>query len=516
MRLRELLAALPAERAVLRVIGAGGAQEVPIRGIAIDSRAVVPGDLFVALRGLQVDAHEHLDQALKLGAVAVVVERVPEGLDLRGRPAVVVADSRRALAPLAARFFGDPSSELQLIGVTGTNGKTSTTYLIESMLTAAGRSAGVVGTVEIRFAGEHMRSINTTPESLELQRILRAMRNRGIDTVAMEVSSHGLAAGRTDECRFSVAALTNVTQDHLDFHETMEAYRDAKLSLFRDLLRPGATAVVNADDPNAPLFETGAREAGARLLRVARKSAPGIDVAIGNAVVGLTGTQVELRLPSGPLAIEFPLLGDFNLENLLVAAGCATALDIPPEAIARGARTCQQVPGRIERVDPSEPGVPTVLVDYAHTPDAIDKLLRTVRPLTPGRLITVFGCGGDRDRGKRALMAEAVARWSDRVVLTSDNPRTEDPARILDDVAAGLQGRDAVTSEELNDRTGSYVRLADRQRAIALAIGIAQPEDLVVIAGKGHEDYQIVGRERLPFDDRIEARRALRRRRSSS
>ncbi len=514
MRLRELLSALPAEGAVLRLTGDGDAQNVPIRGVAIDSRAVVPGDLFVALRGFQVDAHEHLEQALKLGAVALVVERVPEGLDLRGRPAVVVADSRRALASLAARFFGDPSGELQLIGVTGTNGKTSTTYLIESMLTAAGRRAGVVGTVEIRFAGEHMRSINTTPESLELQRILRAMRNRGIDTVAMEVSSHGLAAGRTDGCRFQVAALTNLTQDHLDFHETMEAYREAKLKLFRDLLRPGGAAVVNADDPSAPLFEAGARSAGARTLRVARKPAPGIDVAIGAATVKLTGTQVELRLPSGPLALELPLLGDFNLENLLVAAGCATALDLPPEAIARGARTCQQVPGRIERVDPNEPGTPTVLVDYAHTPDAIDKLLRTVRPLTSGRLLTVFGCGGDRDRGKRALMAEAVARWSDRIVLTSDNPRTEDPERILDDVAAGLQGRDPVAREELDDRTGSYVRLADRQMAIALAIGIAQPEDLVVIAGKGHEDYQIIGRERFPFDDRSEARRALRRRRA--
>ena len=515
MRLRELLDALPAARPILRVIGESGAQEVPIRGVAIDSRAVVPGDLFVALRGLQVDAHEHLEQALKLGAVALVVERVPEGLDLRGRPAVLVADSRRALAPLAARFFGDPSDELQLIGVTGTNGKTSTTYLIESMLTAAGRRAGVVGTVEIRFAGERMRSINTTPESLELQRTLRAMRNRGVDTVAMEVSSHGLAAGRTDGCRFSVAALTNVTQDHLDFHETMEAYRDAKLSLFRDLLRPGATAVVNADDPNAPLFESGAREAGAQLLRVARKSAPGIDLAIAEATVGLTGTQVQLQLPSGPLAIELPLLGDFNLENLLVAAGCATALAVPPEAIARGARTCSQVPGRIERVDPNEPGSPTVLVDYAHTPDAIDKLLRTVRPLTPGRLITVFGCGGDRDRGKRALMAEAVARWSDRIVLTSDNPRTEDPEKILEDVAAGLQGRHPVAPEALDARADSYVRLADRQRAIVLAIEIARPEDLVVIAGKGHEDYQIIGRERLPFDDRIEARRALRMRRTS-
>jgi UDP-N-acetylmuramoyl-L-alanyl-D-glutamate--2,6-diaminopimelate ligase len=516
MRLQQLLDALPAERGVVRTVGASDGENVPIRGVAIDSRAVVPGDLFVALRGTQVDSHEHLAQALRLGAVALVVERVPEGLDLRGRPAVLVADSRRALAPIAARFYGHPSRELQLVGVTGTNGKTSTTYLIESMLTAAGFRTGVVGTVEIRFAGERMRSINTTPESLELQRILRAMRNRGIDTVAMEVSSHGLASGRTDECRFSVAALTNVTQDHLDFHETMDAYRDAKLRLFRDLLRPGATAVVNVDDPHAPRFEAGAREAGARVLRVARKAAPGVDIAIADAVVGLTGTTLQLQLPSGPLAVELPLLGDFNLENLLVAAGCALALDVAPDAIGHGARTCQQVPGRIERVDSNEPGAPTVLVDYAHTPDAIDKLLRTVRPLTDGRLVTVFGCGGDRDRGKRALMAEAVARWSDRIVLTSDNPRTEDPERILDDVAMGLQGREVVAPGHLDARSGSYARIADRREAIALAISIAQPQDLVVVAGKGHEDYQIIGRERLPFDDRVEARRAGRNERSST
>jgi UDP-N-acetylmuramoyl-L-alanyl-D-glutamate--2,6-diaminopimelate ligase len=402
-----------------------------------------------------------------------------------------------------------------LIGVTGTNGKTSTTYLIESMLSAAGFHAGVIGTVEIRFAGERIRTINTTPESLELQRVLRTMRNRGIDAVAIEVSSHGLAAGRTDECRFSVAALTNVTQDHLDFHETMEAYRDAKLRLFRDLLRPGAVAVVNADDPNAARFESGAREAGARVLRVARKAAPGIDVAIADATVRLSGTTVQLMLPTGPLAIELPLLGDFNLENLLVAAGCATAVGVAPESIARGASECPQVPGRIERVDPNEPLLPTVLVDYAHTPDAVDKLLRTVRPLTSGRLVTVFGCGGDRDRGKRALMAEAVVRWSDRIVVTSDNPRTEDPERILDDIAAGLRGRSPVRADEFESRADGYVRLADRREAIALAISIARPEDIVVIAGKGHEDYQIVGRERLPFDDRNEARRALRERGSS-
>jgi UDP-N-acetylmuramoyl-L-alanyl-D-glutamate--2,6-diaminopimelate ligase len=358
VRLGELLDALPAGRAALRMEGDDAARETPIRGLAIDSRAVVPGDLFVALRGAQVDAHQHLGQALALGAVALVVEELPAGLDLRGRPAVLVADTRRSLAPLAARFYGNPSEELDLIGVTGTNGKTSTTYLLEAMLAAAGRRPGVIGTVEVRYADQRQRTINTTPESLDLQRILRAMRNRGVDAVAMEVSSHALAMGRTDECRFAVAAFTNVTQDHLDFHQTMEAYRDAKVALFRERLRPGATAVLNADDPSAPAFESGARAAGARLLRVGRKAEAGIAVALEDAGVALTGTRVRLRLPEGPLALELPLLGDFNLENLLVATGCAVALGLPAEAIARGAAGCAQVPGASSGSTPTGPTRP--------------------------------------------------------------------------------------------------------------------------------------------------------------
>jgi UDP-N-acetylmuramoyl-L-alanyl-D-glutamate--2,6-diaminopimelate ligase len=511
MRLAELLAALPPERAPLSVLGS---TEVPIRGLAIDSRAVAPGDLFVALRGAQADGHAHLGQALELGAAAVMVEALPADLALGARPAVVVRDTRRSLAPLAARFFGDPSEELTLIGVTGTNGKTSTTYLLESILEAAGRRPGVIGTVEVRFAGEHLRSINTTPESLELQRILRAMRNRGIDAVAMEVSSHGLSIGRTDGCRFAVAAVTNVTQDHLDFHETMEAYRDAKVRLFRDALRPGASAVVNLDDPSAEHFLGAARQAGARTLGVARKAGARVELSLDEAEVTLAGTRARLRLPSGPLAVALPLLGDFNLENLLIAVGCAVALGIAPEAITRGVERCPQVPGRVERVDANRPDVPTVLVDYAHTPDAVDKLLRTVRPLARGRLITVFGCGGDRDRSKRAPMAEAVARWSDRAIATSDNPRSEDPQRILDDVVAGLRGLRRVEAAALDAAGGSFTCLVDRREAIALAVSLARPDDTVVIAGKGHEDYQIIGRERLPFDDRLEARRALGRRAS--
>jgi len=504
MRLSELLKALPTNLAPQR----GGSGDPRIRGIRYDSRSVSPGDLFVALRGENADGHAFLEQAVALGAVALLVETLPEGWKLR-IPTARVPDTRRALAPLAARYFGTPARELRLIGVTGTNGKTSTTYLIESMLRAAGRRPGIIGTVEIRYGQEHTRSTNTTPESLDLQRTLRAMRTTGVDAVAMEVSSHGLALGRVDGCRFGVAAMTNVTQDHLDFHETMDAYRSAKTRLFSELLAPGGAAVVNLDDPSAAAFLAAAGDA--RCLRVSRAGNPQAEVRVEEARVSLDGSEVSLALPSGRLETTLPLLGDFNLENLTVAVGVAVALDLSPTAIAKGAAHCPQVPGRVERVQlPDAAGdLPAVLVDYAHTPDAVDKLLRTLKPLTRGRLITVFGCGGDRDRSKRPLMAEAVARFSDRAVVTSDNPRNEDPDTILQDVEAGLGALRRVAPAALGAAPRSYARLRDRREAIALAIGLARPGDLVVLAGKGHEDYQIVGCQKLPFDDREEAARAL-------
>ena len=352
MRLAALLAGVPAEHAPLRVVG-DGADDVPIRGIAIDSRAVVPGDLFVALRGAAVDGHEHLAQAIELGAAAVVVERVPADVDLRGRAAVVVRDTRRSLAPLAARFFGDPAQELSLVGVTGTNGKTSTTFLLESILAAAGRRTGLIGTVEMRYAGERLRSINTTPESLDLQRLLRAMRTRGVDAVVMEVSSHGLALGRVDGCRFDVAAFTNLTQDHLDFHRTMEAYRDAKTRLFREHLRPGAGAVVNVDDPAAPEFLAAARDGGGR--RDLRRAQAGAPASTSRSRRRTSISAARAHACACPAA------------SLDARAAAARRLQ-PREPArrrrrvrrARDSRTtrsraasprCPQVPGRVERVD---------------------------------------------------------------------------------------------------------------------------------------------------------------------
>ncbi len=506
MKLSELLAVLPPALAPTR----RPSLDPVIRGIRYDSRAVAPGDLFVAMRGATADGHAYCAQALALGAVALLVEEAPASA---GNAAVaIVPDARRALAPIADAFFGAPSRELALIGITGTNGKTSTSFLTESILRAAGERTGLIGTVEVRYADERIRAVNTTPESLDLQRLLRDMRTRGVSAVAMEVSSHGLELGRVEGCTFRVAAVTNVTQDHLDFHGTMDAYQAAKARLFRTYLAQDGVAVINLDEPRHAGFVAAAEERGARCVLVSKRHAVQADVRVLSADVSLAGTRARLALPRGELALELPLVGDFNLENVTVAVGIAVGLGIAPEAIARGVAGCPQVPGRIQRVGAELAGAPTVLVDYAHTPDAVEKVLRAVRPLTHGRLIAVFGCGGDRDRTKRPMMAEAVARLADRAVLTSDNPRTEDPVRILADVEAGLGGMQRVAASEFADAETAYVSLIDRREAIELAIAGARREDTVVIAGKGHEDYQILGRERFPFDDREEAQRALVRR----
>ncbi len=507
MRLSELVSALPEPPAWTR--GSDAEPDPVIRGVCVDSRAVAPGDLFIALRGHQVDGHRYLAQALELGAAALLVEQLPAELDLRGRTALRVPDSRRALAPVATRFFGSPACELTLVGVTGTNGKTSVSYLVESILRAAGRRPGVIGTVGHRFDGETQRSLNTTPDSLDLQQLLRSMRTRGADSAVLEVSSHGLALGRVEGCRFQVGAFTNLTQDHLDFHQTMQEYGSAKSLLFSRYLSAPGSAVVNADDPAAELICEAARAAGARVLRVSR-SLPECEIRLERAEVRMDGTRARVRLPDTSIDFELPLVGDFQLENALVACGVGVALGIPAAAIADGIERCPQVPGRVERVGSELSPGPTVLVDYAHTPDALDKVLRTLAPLTRGRLLSVFGCGGDRDRSKRPLMAECAARHSPLVIATSDNPRTEDPARILADVERGFAGLPRVEPEQLARAQRGYAVVVDRRAAIELAIRIAGPDDTVLIAGKGHEDYQIIGREKLPFSDGEEALRALR------
>jgi UDP-N-acetylmuramoyl-L-alanyl-D-glutamate--2,6-diaminopimelate ligase len=481
-----------------------------IRGVTYDSRAVAPGDLFVALTGSVSDGHDYLESAVRMGAAALLVERESPGASISSVPVVVTTDTRRALAPIATHFFGRPADEMSLIGITGTNGKTSTSYLIESMLTCAGIRTGLVGTVEVRYTGERQPSVNTTPESLDLQRMLRSMSTRNVESVVMEVSSHGLELGRVSGCHFDVGAFTNLTQDHLDFHGDMDAYLKSKALLFRDYLSQDAAAVINVDDPASDALINVAEDAGARILRVSKRSDRDADVRLLDAQIELSGSRARVALPSETIELQISLLGDFNLENLVVAAGIAEALEIPHEAIAVGAARCPQVPGRVEVIGAELESAPTVIVDYAHTPDAVDKLLHAVRPLVEGRLITLFGCGGDRDRSKRPLMAEAVARSSDRVLATSDNPRTEDPEAILRDVEVGLRSLRRVEPEVLDESQAAYAVVVDRRQAIDHAIAIARPHDTVVLAGKGHEDYQILGHQKLPFDDRIEAARALR------
>ena len=510
MRLSRLLATLPPELVPQRGIDLAQGDDPVIRGIAYDSRAISPGDLFVALKGEQSDGHTFIDEALALGCAAVLVE---EGARLDAtssqNPIVAVADTRKALAWVASQFYGEPSRELQLVGVTGTNGKTSITYLVESILAKAGRATGLLGTVEIRFANEVQPAQNTTPESLDLQRLLRSMLTRGTEVVVMEVSSHGPELGRVTGCAFGVAAFTNLTQDHLDFHGDMDSYLHSKIQLFERYLTPQGTAVINIDDPASEKVEKAARDRGAQIVRTTRHPERPAEVRLLGATSDLGGSRARMALGETTLELEMPLVGDFNLENLAVACGIAMALDVPPPTIAEGVRSCEQVPGRMERVEADAPGQPVVLVDHAHTPDAIDKLLGAARPLARGRLITLFGCGGDRDRTKRPLMARAVARHSDLVVATSDNPRTEPPAEILHDVEAGLDGLARRDPADADAPDGSYFVIEDRREAIAFAIALGGPEDLVVLAGKGHEDYQIQGREKLPFDDRQEAARHL-------
>ncbi|HTO70473.1 MAG TPA: UDP-N-acetylmuramoyl-L-alanyl-D-glutamate--2,6-diaminopimelate ligase [Myxococcota bacterium] len=468
-----------------------GAERALVDDLAYDSRQVRPGALFAALRGAQTDGHRFVGQALDAGASALLVEEPPAS-----HPAsvgvAIVPDTRRALADVAARFFGHPARALALVGVTGTKGKTSTVRIVESVLRAGGRRAGSLGTISVRWPGFEEKSAMTTPESLDLQRWLARMRDAKVEAVAMEVSSHSLALGRVRGLRFAVAVFTQLAHEHLDFHGDLESYGKAKALLFgADLL--AGTAVLNAADPWAPRLAEIARAGGNRVVTYARGAAAAADYVTTFEEVELARSRLRVRGPDGELEVVLPLPGDFQIDNALAALAAGRALGLGWDAVRRGLESCPPVPGRLERVGT---GAPIVLVDYAHTANSLEKMLSRVRPLVRGRLIAVFGCGGDRDKTKRAPMARAACANADFVIATSDNPRTEDPDAILRDVAAGLSGEFEIES--------------DRRRAIARAVALAKRDDCVVIAGKGHEDYQIVGREKRPFDDREEALAALR------
>ncbi len=478
------------------------AVESGISAVVYDSRRATPGSVFVALRGLKADGSQFVRQALDRGAAAIVSEAPrPEGVIA---PWLVVSDARLALALLADRFYGHPSSQMPVVGVTGTNGKTTTAYLLASILDAAGLKAGLLGTVTYRLGGEEREASRTTPEAPDLQQLLHEMIQQGCRSAVMEVSSHALALKRVDGMRFAAGIFTNLTRDHLDFHEDMETYFLAKRRLF-ELLPDGAPGVVNIDDPRgAAVVEASRRPVTFAITKPA-------DVTPGPLEIKLGGLSFDIRTPRGTVAIASTLVGRPNVYNILAASATAMALDIPLEAIAAGVGALSGVPGRFEVVSGPNDDV-TVVVDYAHTDDALRNLLETARPLSPRRLVTVFGCGGDRDRTKRPLMGMVAERLSDVVVITSDNPRSEDPQRIIDEIKRGI----AAGSPGAGGRTPEIRSVVDRRDAIEQAVELSEPDDVVLIAGKGHEKYQQIGDRVLPFDDAEAARAALARRRKRS
>jgi UDP-N-acetylmuramoyl-L-alanyl-D-glutamate--2,6-diaminopimelate ligase len=467
-----------------------------VTGLAYDSRSVTAGDLFVAVPGLKRDGRAFIPEALGRGAAAVVTEGEDPlvGSD-QGR--VLVPSVREALAGLADAFFDHPSGALTVVGITGTNGKTTTSYLVEALLRARGLRTGVVGTIQYRIGDELIPAGQTTPEAVELQGLLARMVESGVSGVAMEVSSHALALHRVDGIDFDVAVFTNLTQDHLDFHTTLEAYRRAKRRLFELLAgspKAGTCAVINWDDPaGSSMVE------GLALRTLTFGLGPAARVHPLEYASTLNGIRMTMETPSGRVALASPLVGEHNVMNLLAAGAVGVTLGMEPSMIGRALATVSAVPGRFERVEAGQPFL--VVVDYAHTPDALEGVLRTARKLTRGRLGVVFGCGGDRDRGKRPIMGAIAARLADQVWVTSDNPRSEDPRAIIDEVVAGVRG--------VRPHLDRCAMIPDRRAAIGVALDWARPGDLILIAGKGHETYQIVGRELLPFDDRAVARQFL-------
>ena len=482
MKLAELVKRVPGAE----IIGDPGLE---IAAVTHDSRRSGPGTLFVGIRGLVTDGNDFVDAARKKGAVAVCSEEAPRGEGTWVR----VGDARAALALVSAASLGDPARSLDLVGVTGTNGKTTTTYLVDSALRAAGETVGLVGTVEYRVANRIAEAVRTTPESSDLQALFREMVDASCRRAVLEVSSHSLALRRVHGLEFRVAVFTNLTRDHLDFHGDMDAYFAAKRTLFDTLLSRDGHAIVNLDD-----------DRGEELARVSRGKVwsyslenPRADLYAEDVRLGLDRTRLRARTPLGELELESALVGRFNVSNVLAALGAGLALGLPQEAVSRGIASLPGVPGRMEKVVLGQDF--TVLVDYAHTDDALKNLLETVRGLGPRRVITLFGCGGDRDRSKRPLMGAVAARLSDVVILTSDNPRSEPPEAILEEIRRGIPAARAQDTHVI----------PDRREAIARALEMGREGVVVVIAGKGHESYQALRDRTLPFDDRQVARDAL-------
>jgi UDP-N-acetylmuramoyl-L-alanyl-D-glutamate--2,6-diaminopimelate ligase len=500
MRLARLLKALE-RRANLRVPARAsdpeGQRDPEVQGLAYDSRKVEKGDLFIALTGLKARGAEFAADAIAGGAVAVVSDAPASGTP--PVPWMVVDDAREAMAVLANEFYDHPSESMTVVGITGTNGKTTTAYLLRSLFEAAGMKTGLLGTVTYSIGDTELDASRTTPEAPDVQRMFRLMVDRGCRACAIEVSSHALALKRVDETKFAAAVFTNLTRDHLDYHKDMESYFVAKRRLF-EMLPPGAPGVINIDDPRG---EAMAKAAPRAVTYAISKPA---DVTPGPLSLTAEGLEFDIRTARGAVHVRSNLIGRPNVSNILAAVSTAMEFDLPVAAIEHGLEHLEGVPGRFQVVTDHRDDI-IVVVDYAHTDDALRNLLETARPLASKRLITVFGCGGDRDRTKRPLMGAVAAKLSDVVVVTSDNPRSEDPARIIEDIKCGVPAGER--------EPDTFLTIVDRRAAIDLAIKMAHAGDFVLLAGKGHEKTQVIGNQDLPFDEVEIAREALERRRGS-
>lgn len=489
MTLQEVLAGIPADPTL-------GISDLPIAAVAYNSRNVVRGALFFAIRGEKTDGNLFVADAIARGATAICSEMPPTDAALSEHIAWVrVTDARKALALASANFYRRPSESLRLIGITGTNGKTTTSYLVDSILRAAGHTPGLFGTISYRTPRATVDASTTTPESLDLQRFLGEVRDSGGDAAVMEASSHALAMDRLWGLHFDAAIFSNLTRDHLDYHKTFEDYFAAKRRLFEGVGNgKAAVGVTNTDDPY------GKQLCGAAAKTITYGLTNGAQIIAKNYEIAFAGLKFTVQTPAGKIDVESPLMGKINVYNILAAVGAGIALEIPNQTIAQGIAALKSVPGRFERVDCGQPFL--VIVDYAHTDDALKNLLATAKEISRGgRIITLFGCGGDRDRLKRPLMGEAAGRASDFVILTSDNPRSEDPLLIINDALVGLQ----------RTRTPYKVE-ADREKALAIALDEARAGDIVLLAGKGHETYQVLKDRTIDFDDRKMAANILRER----
>ncbi|MBZ4654714.1 MAG: UDP-N-acetylmuramyl-tripeptide synthetase [Peptococcaceae bacterium] len=479
------------------VLAQGGESKGEITDISYDSREVKPGSLFVAVPGFKVDGHKFIGDALARGASAVIIQ--DEAYRSDGYPWVLVADTRKAMADLSSALYGFPSRSMNIIGVTGTNGKTTTTNLIRAVLSDAGEKVGLIGTIHNRIGEEIIPVHHTTPEAPDLQKLFREMLNKGVSYVVMEVSSHALDLHRVRGTEYDVAVFTNLTQDHLDFHGSMEKYLEAKGKLFSGLgvksqKERRKFAIINHDDPQAAFLMEMSRSP---VITYGVKTPA--DVTAEEVKVTAQGVSYFLRYTDQRLPVKLKLTGIFNVYNSLAAIAVGLVEGIPITQIIASLERIPGIPGRFETVDEGQNF--TVIVDYSHTPDSLENCLQTAREFAEGRILTVFGCGGDRDRTKRPVMGEVAARLSDLCIVTSDNPRTEDSQAIIDDIVPGIL---KVV------QPGEFLEIPDRREAIYQAIGEARAKDVIVIAGKGHEDYQIIGKEVFPFDDREVAREALR------